>query len=46
MKLKDKWLIVIPASSLNADRVRALETFVNGIGDIRLGIRAYARQGN
>ena len=42
----DKWLIVIPASSLNADRVRALETFVNGVGDIKLGIRAYSRQGN
>ena len=42
----DKWLIVIPASSLNADRVRALETFVNGVGDIKLGIKAYSRQGN
>ena len=42
----DKWLLVIPASSLNADRVRALETFVNGVGDIKLGIKAYSRQGN
>ena len=42
----DKWLIVIPASSLNADRNRALETFINGIGDIKLGIRAYSRSGN
>jgi len=42
----DKWLIVIPASSLNADRTRALETFINGVGDIKLGIKAYSRQGN
>ena len=42
----DKWLIVIPASSLNADRTRALETFINGVGDIKIGIRAYSRQGN
>ena len=42
----DKWLIVIPASSLNADRVRAIETFINGVGDIKLGIKAYSRQGN
>ena len=42
----DKWLIVIPASSLNADRVRALDTFINGVGDIKIGIRAYSRQGN
>ena len=42
----DKWLIVIPASSLNADRTRALETFINGVGDIKIGIKAYSRQGN
>ena len=42
----DKWLIVIPASSLNAARARALETFINGVGDIKLGIRAYSRSGN
>ena len=42
----DKWLLVIPASSLNADRVRALDTFIGGVGDIKLGIKAYSRQGN
>ena len=42
----DKWLLVIPASSLNADREKALETFVSGIRDIRLGFRAYSRSGN
>ncbi|MBR1920498.1 MAG: hypothetical protein IJ829_00685, partial [Kiritimatiellae bacterium] len=41
-----RWLLVIPASSLNADRSRALETFINGVGDIRLGIKAYSRSGN
>ncbi|MBR2839669.1 MAG: hypothetical protein IKE55_12855 [Kiritimatiellae bacterium] len=42
----DKWFLVIPASSLNADRTRALETFINGVGDIKIGIRAYSRSGN
>ena len=42
----DRWIIVIPASSLNADRERALETFINGVSDIKLGIKAYSRQGN
>ena len=42
----DKWMLVIPASSLNADRTRALETFINGVKDIKLGIRAYSRSGN
>ena len=42
----DKWLLVIPASSLNADRTRALETFINGVGDIKIGLKAYSRQGN
>ena len=39
-------MLVIPASSLNADRDRALDTFINGVGDIKLGIRAYSRSGN
>ena len=42
----DRWLLVIPASSLNADRAKALETFINGVDDIKLGIKAYSRQGN
>ena len=42
----DRWLLVIPASALNADREKALETFVDGIDDIMIGIRAYSRSGN
>ena len=42
----DRWLLVIPAASLNSDRERALETFIGGVKDIRLGIKAYSRQGN
>ena len=42
----DRWLLVIPASSLNANRAAALEKFVNGIDDIKIGIKAYSRQGN
>ncbi len=41
-----RWLLVIPAASLNANREAALETFINGVGDIRLGLQAYARSGN
>ena len=42
----DRWILVIPASSLNKNRAKALETFVNGIDDIKIGIKAYSRQGN
>ena len=55
----DRWLLVIPASSLSSDRARAIWTFINGldsdsdgaidipgVADIRLGIRAYSRNGN
>jgi len=27
----DRWLLVIPASSLSSDRVNALKTFINGL---------------
>ena len=30
----------------SANRAKALEKFVNGIDDIKIGIRAYSRQGN
>ncbi|MBQ3345213.1 MAG: hypothetical protein IJG84_25215 [Kiritimatiellae bacterium] len=42
----DRWLLVIPASSLNANRAASLEKFVNGVDDIKIGIKAYSRQGN
>jgi hypothetical protein len=42
----DRWLIVIPASSLDADREKAMNLIESGVKDIKLGIRAYARQGN
>ncbi len=42
----DHWILVIPASALGADRERALETFINGVDDIKIGIKAYSRQGN
>ena len=42
----DKWILVIPASALNQNREKALEKFINGIGDIKIGIKAYSRQGN
>ena len=42
----DRWILVIPASTLNRNRERALETFINGVKDIKIGIKAYSRQGN
>ena len=42
----DRWLLVIPAASLNADREKGLKTFLSGVKDIRLGIKAYSRHGN
>ena len=42
----DRWILVIPASSLNANRVQGLETFIKGVSDIKLAIKAYSRQGN
>ena len=42
----DKWILVIPASALNQNREKALEKFIDGISDIKLGIKAYSRHGN
>jgi hypothetical protein len=42
----DRWLLVIPGSALNANREQGLETFINGVSDIKLGIKAYSRSGN
>ena len=42
----DRWLIVIPASAIDADRDKAMNLIESGVKDIRLGVRAYARQGN
>ncbi len=42
----DRWLLVIPASSLHSDRVKGLKQFIKSVDDIRLGIQAYSRSGN
>ena len=42
----DRWIIVIPASAIDADRDRAMNLIESGVKDIKLGIRAYSRQGN
>ena len=42
----DRWILVIPASSLNANREAGLTTFINGVKDIKLKIQAYSRSGN
>ena len=42
----DKWIIVIPASAIDADRDRAMNLIESGVKDIKLGIKAYSRSGN
>ena len=39
----DRWLLVIPASAIDADTDKAMTLIESGVKDIRLGIRAYAR---
>ena len=41
-----KWMLVIPARSLGSDKEDILRTFAEKVKDIKLGIRAYSRQGN
>ena len=42
----DRWIIVIPASAIDADCEKAMNLIESGVKDVKLGIRAYARQGN
>ena len=42
----DKWIIVIPASAIDADRDRAMNLIESGVKDVKIGVRAYSRQGN
>jgi hypothetical protein len=42
----DKWIVVIPASAIDADRDKAMNLIESGVKDVKLGIRAYSRQGN
>ena len=42
----DRWLIIIPASAIDADRDKAMNLIESGVKDIKIGIRAYSRQGN
>jgi hypothetical protein len=42
----DRWLVVIPASAIDADREKAMKLIEAGVKDIKIGIKAYSRQGN
>ncbi len=42
----DKWIIVIPASAIDADREKAMKLIEAGVKDVKIGVRAYSRQGN
>ena len=41
-----RWLLIVPASSLSADRDAALAAFINAISDIKLGLKTYSTSGN
>ncbi len=41
-----RWLLIVPASSLGADREAALATFVNAVTDLKLGLKTYSTSGN
>jgi len=41
-----RWLLVIPAGTLHSDRQKALDTFVNGVSDIKMFFETYAYSGN
>ena len=42
----DRWIIVIPASALDADREKAMKLIEANVRDIRFGVKAYSRSGN
>jgi len=41
-----RWLLIIPAGTLSADREKGLETFINGVTDIKLFFQTYAYSGD
>ena len=42
-----KWMLVIPATSINAkDQGKGLADFAKNVTDIKIGFKAYSRQGN
>ena len=41
-----RWLLIIPAGTLHSDRQQALDTFINGVSDIKIFFQTYAYSGN
>ena len=41
-----RWMLIIPAGTLHADRELGLETFINGVSDIKIFFLTYAVSGN
>jgi len=41
-----RWLLIIPAGSLHSDREQGIETFINGVKDIKMFFQTYAYSGN
>ena len=42
----DGWILVIPATAMHGNADTAKRLFLQGVTDIRLGLRTYSRQGN
>jgi hypothetical protein len=41
-----RWLLIIPAGTLHSDRQKGLDTFINGVTDIKVFFQTYAYSGN
>jgi len=40
------WCLIIPASSLSASTTTSLDTFIQGVEDIKLMLETYSYSGN
>lgn len=41
-----RWVLIIPAGALSADRNRAIDTFIDTVSDIKLYFQTYSHAGN
>jgi len=41
-----RWLLIIPAGAMNANREDAMDAFANSVSDIKLGLKTYSASGN
>jgi len=41
-----RWILVIPAGAMNANREDAIDAFIDSVSDIKLGLKTYSASGN